>query len=81
MSVLRITPDGPQPAGESLAPIVESLERAALAARAIPVDRLLALFDDFSGRLLARPRTRHLEGVVFLSAWLGRRNLQQIAAN
>lgn len=59
-------------------PLVESLQRKRSWLAHVPVDRLLALFDDFARRLLGDPRTSHLEGVMFLSAWLGRRNLQQM---
>ncbi len=78
MSVLRILPDRVEPAGESLLPLAEALreKRAWLAAQ--PVDRLLALFDAFAGRLPHDPRTARLEGAMFLSAWLGRRNLQPL---
>lgn len=77
MSVLRITPNGSQQAGESLQPLLAALrgQRASLAQ--VPINRLLALCDDFSRRLLRDDRTRGLEGIAFLSAWLGSRNLQQ----
>ena len=78
MSVLHITPEGIQPAGESLSRLVESLRSKRSWLAHVPVDRLLALFDDFAHRLLRDPRTAHLEGAMFLSAWLGRRNLQQL---
>ena len=80
MNVLRITPQGAEPAGDRLAPIVEGLngQRAWLAN--VPLSALLALWDDFSARLLRDPRTRPLEGVMFLSAWLRRANLQKTAA-
>jgi hypothetical protein len=78
MSILRITPEGPISAGDSLCPIVERLleRRAALAQ--IPVERLVALWGDFAARLLRDPRTKTLEGVMFLSAWLGKNNLRQL---
>jgi hypothetical protein len=78
MSILRITPEGPVPAGDSLRPIIERLleRRAALAE--IPVERMVALWGDFAARLLRDPRTKALEGAMFLSAWLGSRNLRQL---
>jgi hypothetical protein len=78
MSILRITPEGAVPAGDSLRPIVERLNdhRAALAA--IPIERQTALWSDFAARLLRDPRTKTLEGAMFLSAWLGDRNLRQL---
>jgi hypothetical protein len=38
----------------------------------------VALFDDFGHRLLRDPRTVHLEGAMFLAAWLGRRNIEPL---
>ena len=80
LNVLRITANGVEQAGDELKPIVESLERCREWLASIPVGRLLALFDDFAGRLLRDPRTAHLEGAMFLSAWLKRRNLEQLLA-
>lgn len=78
MSVLRITPNGLQTVDESLAPIIESLQSQRQWLARIPFDLLLTLFDKFAKRLLADQRTSRLEGVAFLTAWLGRRNLQQL---
>lgn len=80
MNVLRITPDGARQAGDDLTAIVQLLEKRREWLAAIPVSRLLALFDDFAGRLLRDPRTSRLEGAMFLSAWLKRRNLEQLLA-
>ena len=77
-SVLHITPSGIESAGDSLLPLVDALRSKRCWLAGVPIDRLLALFDTFAGRLLRDPRTSHLEGVAFLAAWLGRRNLQQI---
>ena len=76
MTVLRITPRGAEPAGDCLAPLIESLlaEQARLAR--VPVAALLDLFDDFARRLAHDERSRAVEGAAFLCAWLGRRNLQ-----
>jgi hypothetical protein len=78
LSILRITPNGAEPAGNDLAPIVQSLDRYRGWLASIPVGRLLAVLDDFAHRLLRDPRTARLEGAMFLSAWLGRRNLEQL---
>ncbi len=78
MSVLRITPNGPAPAGESLRPIVEGLGRRRAWLADVPVAKLLDLLDDFAGRLLRDERTRTLEGTMFLSAWLKRSNLEKL---
>lgn len=78
MSLQLITPNGIKPAGDSLKPIVESLEKQREKIASIPVEQLLALFDNFSRRLPRDPRTARLEGAMFLSAWLGHRNLRQI---
>jgi hypothetical protein len=78
MSILRVSPAGAVPAGEDLAPIIDSLvaHRAELAR--VPVEALLSLCDDFARRLVSDPRVRPLEGVSFLSAWMGRPNLQKL---
>lgn len=78
MTVQRITPDGIQPAGDDLTPILESLNRRREWLAGIPVERLLALLDDFSGRMLRDPRTAGLEGAMFLAAWLRKNNLRQM---
>jgi hypothetical protein len=78
LNILRITPNGVEPAGDNLAPIVEALDRRRRWLASIPIGRLLALFDDFAGRLLREPRTARLEGAMFLAAWLKRRNLEQL---
>jgi hypothetical protein len=78
MSVLRITAEGSQEAGDTLRPIVEALQRQRLPLSEIPVERLLALFDDFAGRLARDERTRGIEGLAFLSAWLRRSNLTKL---
>jgi hypothetical protein len=78
MSVLRITPQGVENVGDRLAPIIESLRRRHSHLSSIPVATLLALLDDFSGRLLRDERTRSLDGVMFLAAWLRQSNLQKL---
>ena len=78
LSVLRITAAGVEPAGETLAPLIDALRSKRAWLAGVPVDRLLAVLDDFAGRLLRDPRTARLEGAMFLSAWLKRRNLQQL---
>ncbi len=80
MSIQRIAPNGILPAGDSLTPTIESLENKRSWLARVPVDRLLALFDDFARRLPRDPRTCRLDGVAFLSAWLSRRNLEQLLA-
>ena len=75
MSVQRIATDGIEPIGDSLAPLIEALRSKRDWLARVPVDRLLALWDAFARRLLSDPRSARLEGVAFLSAWLGRRNL------
>jgi hypothetical protein len=77
-AVQRITPAGIEPAGESLAPLIDSLQSKRAWLAAVPIDRLLALVDDFGGRLLRDPRTARLEGAMFLAAWLRRGNLDPL---
>lgn len=78
MSIQHITADGVTAAGDSLTPLVESLQSKRDWLARVPIDRLLALLDDYARRLLTDPRTAQLEGTAFLSAWLKRRNLQQL---
>jgi hypothetical protein len=78
MRVHRITPDGVQPAADSLEPIVDSLHEASQRLAAIPVESLVTLFADFGARMIRDPRTKSLEGCMFLSAWLGANNLRQL---
>jgi Acyl-CoA reductase (LuxC) len=78
MSILRITPQGVEPAGDSLLPIVEKLNSPRDWMAKIPVDNLVALLADFAARLIRDQRTRSLEGCMFLSAWLGSNNLRQL---
>jgi len=61
-----------------MAPILESLQRERGKIASLSSEQLLALFDDYARRLPRDPRTARLEGAMFLSAWLGRRNLEQI---
>jgi hypothetical protein len=78
MSILRITYRGVEPIGDSLSPIIESLNHERDRLAKIPVDSLVALFAEFAARLLRDPRTKTLEGCMFLSAWLGSNNLRQL---
>jgi hypothetical protein len=78
MSILRITQRGVEPAGDSLLPIVKSLNSRRDWLAKIPVDSLVALLADFAARLIRDERTRSLEGCMFLSAWLGSNNLGQL---
>ncbi len=78
MDVYRITPDGVQPAADSLLPIVESLNQKREWLAKIPVDGMVGLFADFAARIIRDPRTKSLEGCMFLAAWLGANNLRQL---
>ena len=78
MSVHCFAADGTERCVDTLAPLADSLRSKRDWLAGVPVDRLLALFDEFGGRLLRDPRTAGLEGAMFLSAWLGRRNLQPL---
>ncbi len=78
MSLLRVTPQGSRPAGDTLDPVVEDLNHRRSRLAQIPVQKLLDLFDDFAGRLLRDEHTRAIEGIAFLSAWLRRSNLQKL---
>ena len=78
MNILRITPQGVESAGESLGPMIEALNGRRADIARLPIRAMLALFDDFARRLVRDERTRTLEGAMFLSAWLGRHNLEQL---
>jgi hypothetical protein len=78
MDVYRVTPEGVQPAADSLAAIVESLNRQREWLAKVPVESLIGLFADFAARILRDPRTKSLEGCMFLSAWLSANNLRQL---
>jgi hypothetical protein len=78
MSILRITPRGVEPAGDSLLPIIESLNARRDRLAKIPIDSVVALIADFAARLLRDPHTKSLEGCMFLSAWLGSNNVRQL---
>lgn len=78
MSALCITPQGIRQMGDTLTPIVEELNRQRSRLSQIRIENLLGLFDDFAGRLLRDERTRALEGIAFLAAWLRRSNLQKL---
>lgn len=77
MNILHVTAHGVEPV-EQLAPLIESARSKGRWLGQVPVDRMLALFDVYAHRLLNDPRTSRLEGVMFLAAWLGRHNLEQI---
>ena len=78
MDVYRISPEGVQPAGDSLEPIIDSLARKRAWLAKIPVESMVGLFADFAARIIRDPRTKSLEGCMFLSAWLGANNLRQL---
>ena len=78
MSILRVTPTGTVPAGDDLTPIVDSLCARRAELSRVPVGELLSLCDDFASRLTRDLRVRSLEGISFLSAWMGRQNLQKL---
>lgn len=75
MRLLRVTAGGVEAGPDELAPVIEGLLERRAALEAIPVRRLIDLFDDCSGRLLRDPRTRGIEAIAFLAAWLRRENL------
>jgi len=78
MSVLRFLPHGGTETHDSLGPVVDALRARQAWLAGVPVGALLAVFDDFAGRLMRDSRTRELEGALFLAAWLRRNNLEKI---
>jgi len=77
MSVLRFLPGGTE-SHDSLGPVVDAIRARQAWLADVPVDTLLALFDDFAGRLMRDPHTQGLEGAMFLAAWLKRNNLENL---
>lgn len=75
---MRITSHGVRTETQGIEPLIDSLQRSREALRALPVRRLVDLFDDYSARLLKDERTRRLEAVMFLAAWLRRENLMKL---
>jgi len=78
MSVLEFLPRGGTASHDALGPVVDALRARQAWLADVPVGTLLALFDDFSGRLMRDPRTQSLEGAMFLAAWLRRPNLEDL---
>jgi hypothetical protein len=70
MTIPNAAPAQGQLSLEALQSTIESLREQRTLLASIPVDRIVGLFDQYSKRLLADRRTRHLDGVMFLSAWL-----------
>ena len=78
MSVLEFLPGGGTAQHDALGPVVDALRARGPWLAEVPVDTLLALFDDFAGRLMRDPRTQGIEGAMFLAAWLKRHNLENL---
>ncbi len=78
MKLARVTSRGLEAGGDRLEPLIDALQGARDSLRARPVRRLVDLFDDYSVRLLKDERTRRLEAVMFLAAWLRRENLLKL---
>jgi Acyl-CoA reductase (LuxC) len=77
VTLTRVTSHGIEQV-EGLEPLLDALQRSRDSLRALPVRRLVDLFDDYSARLLKDERTRRLEAVMFLAAWLRRDNLLKL---
>lgn len=75
MKLLRITPQGTESTSQTLDEIIQSLRQKQAHPPRFSIHQLLDLLDDFSARLLSDERTRQMEGIAFLSAWLKRKNL------
>jgi hypothetical protein len=78
VKLARLTPRGLEECPGALEPVLEELAGTRAALRAQPVARLVDLFDDYGRRLLKDERTRGLEAVMFLAAWLRRENLTKL---
>ncbi len=63
---------------DDLGAIVEALQSRRDSTAALSTTSLLNLLAVFGGRLLEDPRTRGLDGLTFLSAWLRRSNLEKM---
>lgn len=76
MSGTFFRPGGGQESFEDFGAIIESLQAARAGLAAATNEQLLELLADFGARLLRAPKTMTLDGVMFLSAWLKRSNLE-----
>ncbi|HZU96730.1 MAG TPA: acyl-CoA reductase [Planctomycetota bacterium] len=65
---------------DSLEPILEALTREREPAAERKIDHVIACHEDFGRRILEDARTRSIDGVAFLSAWLRRENLEATLA-
>ena len=75
MSGTYFRPGGGQESFEDLEKIIDSLQGSRAKLAAATNEELLELLSNFGARLLRSPKTVPLDGVMFLSAWLKRSNL------
>lgn len=80
MTFVRITPSGPETHAGGLESLFAELRLARTRLDGTPAEQLLDLLDDYSRRLLEDERTRGIEAIMFLSAWLRRENLAKVVA-
>lgn len=78
MTVPNAAPAQGQLSLEALQSTIESLREQCTLLASIPIDRIVGLFDQYSKRLLADRRTHHIDGAMFLSAWLRGDNLRKM---
>jgi hypothetical protein len=78
VTLTRITSHGMRLEPGGIEPLLDALLRTREALRAVPVRQLIDLFDDYAARLLKDERTRRIEAVMFLAAWLRRENLMKL---
>ena len=78
MRVMQLLPGGDVNHTQDLAPIVDALNGWRRAIAEVPISALLSIFEDFSGRILADPVARKVEGAAFVSSWLRRKNLEKV---
>ena len=78
MRVLKVTPGGIISFSNDLQPLIESLNANLTGFSHVSVYSLLDFFDSFGKNLLEDASTRSLDGVMFLSNWLRRKNIQNV---
>ncbi len=76
MSGTFFRPGGGQESFEDLGAIIGALQESRARLAVATNEEILELLADFGARLLRSPETMTLDGVVFLSAWLKRSNLE-----
>ena len=78
MRILKVTPRGVVDFSDNLQSIIQLLKANIFDFSRLSVYSLLDFFDNFGKNLLDDSNTRSLEGVMFLSNWLRKANLERM---